>query len=80
VRTALFDGDLRTDLPAYTVYVDGEPVDRPDGVCGVWRDDLVAFLIGCSLTFKAALVEAGCRCGTLERGGNVAMYRTGPAA
>jgi len=56
--------------------VDGELVDRPDDVCGVWRDDLVAFLIGCSFTFEAALVEAGVPMRHLERGGNVAMYRT----
>ncbi len=76
VRTALHDGDLRTDLPAYTVYVNGELVDRPADVRSVWRDDLVAFLIGCSFTFEAALVEAGVPLRHLEQQANVAMFRT----
>ena len=51
--------DLRTDLPAYRVWRDGELVDEPTDVRDHWRDDLVAFLIGCSFTFENALVEAG---------------------
>lgn len=76
VRTALHHGDLRTDLPAYAVYRDGELVDQPDEVVGQWRDDMVAFLIGCSFTFERALVEAGVPVRHLDRGGNVAMFCT----
>lgn len=76
VRTALHEGDLRTDLPAYTVYRDGELVDRPGDVRRWWRDDLVAFLIGCSFTFERALVEAGVPVRHLEQGVNVPMFRT----
>lgn len=79
VRTALHDGDLRTDLPGYTVYRDGELVDRPDDVAGWWRDDLVAFLIGCSFTFERALLEAGVPVRHLDEGVNVPMYRTSVA-
>src|ERR671925_2120393 len=39
--------DLRTDLPRYRVYRDGELVDEPTALGGWWRDDLVAFLLGC---------------------------------
>jgi len=76
VGTSLHDGDLRTDLPAYAVYEHGELVDRPDDVRAVWRDDLVAFLIGCSFTFEAALLAAGVPVRHLEQGVNVAMFRT----
>ena len=79
VRTALHGGDLRTDLPAYAVYRDGELVDQPDEVVQQWRDDMVAFLIGCSFTFERALVEAGVPLRHLsngDNGGNVAMFRT----
>src|SRR3972149_6617797 len=41
-----------------------------------WRDDLVAFLLGCSFTFEWALLEAGIRLWHVEQGRNVAMWRT----
>ena len=52
------------------------------GVTGVtdatpfWRDDLVAFLLGCSFTFEWALLEAGIKLWHVEHGKNVAMWRT----
>jgi uncharacterized protein YcsI (UPF0317 family) len=46
------DADLRTDLPAYRVWRDGELVDEPTDVTDYWADDLVTFLIGCSFTFE----------------------------
>src|SRR5690242_5696611 len=49
------DADLRTDLPAYRVWEDGRCVAEPDAVAEWWRDDLVAFLTGCSFTFERAL-------------------------
>lgn len=72
----LFGGDLRTDLPAYRVYVDGQLADEPDEVTDRWRDDLVAFLFGCSFTFEAALLEAGVPVRHAELGVNVPMYVT----
>src|SRR5215213_7524009 len=53
------DADLRTDLPAYRVYRRGELVDEPTDATPYWRDDLVAFLLGCSFTFENALLQAG---------------------
>lgn len=73
---SIFDGDLRTDLPAYRVYRDGALVEELGDITGWWRDDLVSFLIGCSFTFEAALLEAGVPVRHLEQGRNVPMYRT----
>ena len=70
------DIDLRTDLPRYRVWRHGELVDSPTDVCDVWRDDLVAFLIGCSFSFEQALRVEGIRLRHVEQGKNVAMYRT----
>ncbi|TDU90448.1 uncharacterized protein YcsI (UPF0317 family) [Kribbella voronezhensis] len=76
-RTALAPGaDLRTDLPRYRVWRDGELVDEPADVVDLWRDDLVSFLIGCSFSFEQALLDAGVPVRNLEQGRNVAMYRT----
>lgn len=53
------DIDLRSDLPRYRVFRHGEVVADPVDITNLWRDDLVAFAIGCSLTFEAALVAGG---------------------
>src|SRR5215213_352928 len=50
--------DLRTDVPVYRVYRNGELVDEPTNLARHWRDDLVSFLIGCSFTFENALMQA----------------------
>jgi uncharacterized protein YcsI (UPF0317 family) len=68
--------DLSTDLPLYRVWRDGELVDQPTDVTDLWRDDLVAFLIGCSFSFETALLEAGVPLRHLEQSRNVSMYRT----
>jgi uncharacterized protein YcsI (UPF0317 family) len=70
------DADLRTDLPRYRVYEHGALVEEPVSVTHRWRDDLVAFLLGCSYTFEHALIEAGVRLRHVEQRTNVPMYRT----
>ncbi|MCV2460772.1 putative hydro-lyase [Streptomyces sp. ICN988] len=75
--TVLADGaDLRTDLPRYRVWRDGELVDEPTDVRAYWRDDLVTFLIGCSFTFEWALAAVGVPIRHVEQGRNVPMYVT----
>ncbi|GAB3817255.1 putative hydro-lyase [Kribbella italica] len=76
-RTTLApEADLRTDLPQYRVWRDGELVDEPSEITGLWRDDLVSFLIGCSFSFETALMDAGVPVRNLEQGRNVSMYET----
>ena len=70
------DLDIRTDLPLYRVWRNGELVDEVEDLEAVWRDDLVAFVIGCSFSFEEALVEDGIPLRHIERGTNVPMYRT----
>lgn len=70
------DADLRTDVPRYRVYRRGELIDEPTDLLGWWRDDLVAFLLGCSFTFERALIAAGVPVRHLECGCNVPMFRT----
>ena len=78
--TALAPGaDLRTDLPRYRVWRDGELVDEPSDVVDLWDDDLVSFLIGCSFSFETALLDAGVPVRNIEQGRNVSMYRTNRA-
>ncbi|MBI1310537.1 putative hydro-lyase [bacterium] len=75
-RRLASDADLRMDLPRYRVWKDGELIDEPTDICSLWRDDLVAFLIGCSFTFESALQNAGLPVRHVELGCNVPMFRT----
>lgn len=70
------DLDLRTDVPRYRVWRDGELTDEPDDIRRYWRDDLVGFVIGCSFSFEAALIEDGLEMRHMTAGCNVPMYRT----
>ena len=70
------DLDIRTDLPRYRVWRDGEVVDEPADVRSWWRDDLVAFVIGCSFSFEEALLADGLPIRHISCGVNVPMYRT----
>jgi uncharacterized protein YcsI (UPF0317 family) len=73
------DIDIRTDLPRYRVWRNGELVDEPTDVRALWGDDMVSFVIGCSFTFEHALMAEGIVLRHVEQGRNVAMYRTSVA-
>jgi len=68
--------DLRTDLPKYRVYKNGKLYAEVDNIVEFWRDDFVAFLLGCSFTFEWALIENGIPVRHIEEGKNVPMYIT----
>lgn len=68
--------DLRTDLPSYDVHRDGQLDDQVPSLEGLWRDDLVAFLLGCSFSAENVLLGAGVRLRHLELGQGVPMYVT----
>lgn len=68
--------DLRTELPRYRVFRNGELVSEPQHLREDWEDDAVAFLLGCSLTFEAAMLEAGIPLRHLEAGTTAPVYIT----
>jgi uncharacterized protein YcsI (UPF0317 family) len=70
------DLDLRTDIPKYCVWKNGQLVDEPISIAQYWRDDLVGFVIGCSFTFEEALVADGIELRHVKAGANVAMFKT----
>ena len=70
------DLDIRTDLPRYRVWRNGELTAEPQDLRDVWRDDLVSFVIGCSFSFEEALTSDGIELRHIVRGCNVPMYRT----
>jgi uncharacterized protein YcsI (UPF0317 family) len=70
------DVDIRTDVPAYCVFRDGELAEQVDDISHLWRDDLVTFALGCSFSFESALLEAGIPLKHIARGESVSMYVT----
>ncbi|MDK3026549.1 putative hydro-lyase [Cupriavidus taiwanensis] len=70
------DVDIRTDVPMYRVYRDGNAYHETTRITELWRDDFVAFAIGCSFSFEQALLAANVPLKHINLGRNVAMYRT----
>jgi uncharacterized protein YcsI (UPF0317 family) len=70
------DIDIRSDLPRYRIWKNGELVAEPDDIAAFWRDDLVSFVIGCSFSFEEALMAEGIELRHIALGRNVPMYRT----
>jgi uncharacterized protein YcsI (UPF0317 family) len=70
------DLDIRTDLPRYRVWREGELIAEPQDLREVWRDDLVSFVIGCSFSFEEALTSDGIELRHITQRCNVPMYRT----
>ena len=68
--------DLRTDVPRYRVYRRGRLEEEVTEITRLWRDDLVAFLLGCSFTFEHAMERAGLPVRHIEDRQNVPMYVT----
>ena len=70
------DIDLRTDLPNYRLWRDGVLEMSTTSIVELWRDDLVAFVIGCSFSFEEALSAEGIPLKHVSTGTTVPMYRT----
>ncbi|MCP5367978.1 MAG: putative hydro-lyase [Hyphomicrobiales bacterium] len=68
------DLDVARDAPAYRVFRHGERAERLADLDAVWRDDFVAFALGCSFSFEAAMEAAGIPVRHARLGKNVAMY------
>ncbi|UTA47831.1 putative hydro-lyase [Simiduia sp. 21SJ11W-1] len=70
------DVDIRTDLPRYRLWRNGELAGEVGDVREHWQDDLVTFLIGCSFSFEEALLADGLDIRNISEGVNVPMFNT----
>jgi uncharacterized protein YcsI (UPF0317 family) len=68
--------DIRTDVPLYRIWRNGQLEKEVTDVASCFNEDMVSFLLGCSFTFEAALVGAGVPVRNIEEGKNVSMYIT----
>ncbi len=70
------DIDIRSDVPKYNVYRDGELVEDRTEIFDLWDDAFVAFVLGCSFSFEEALIAEGIRLRHIDNNLTVSMYRT----
>lgn len=68
--------DIATDVPKYRIWENGKLVAETEDVSSLWRDDLVAFVIGCSFSFESALMDGGIDVRNISENHNVPMYIT----
>ncbi|NES24548.1 MAG: putative hydro-lyase [Symploca sp. SIO3E6] len=68
--------DIRTDLPRYRIFRQGELIEETTDIRPFWRSDLVGFLIGCSFSFEHAMLNSGLPVRQVEESKNVPMYQT----
>jgi uncharacterized protein YcsI (UPF0317 family) len=68
--------DLRTDLPRYCIFENGQLKEEVEDVTTVFTDQMVGFLLGCSFSFENAMLAAGLPIRNIEEGKNVSMYVT----
>lgn len=76
MKTAANGADIARDIPKYRVYRNGILEGEYLSVEHLWQDDFVSFLIGCSFSFEAELLEADIPVRHIEEGRNVPMYLT----
>jgi len=70
------DIDIRTDVPGYRLFLNGELEQEINDIKTLWRDDLVTFVLGCSFSFEEALIADGIEIRNISENKNVPMYRT----
>lgn len=70
------NADAATDFPKYRIWKNGVLTKEVNDISDIWQSDFVYFLIGCSFSFEAELVEAGIPVRHIEEGRNVPMFNT----
>ncbi|MBM84877.1 MAG: hypothetical protein CMM47_02500 [Rhodospirillaceae bacterium] len=76
LRTLGEDIDIRTDVPSYNIYRDGKFTESVVEITDFWREDSVAFILGCSFSFEEALMQARVPMRHMEIDRVVPMYKT----
>ena len=75
-RTLGVDIDVRSDVPSYNIYKNGELFKLTSNINDLWSKNLIAFAIGCSFTFEHSLIRHGFKIYHIENNKIVPMYRT----
>ena len=70
------DIDVRSDVPLYNIYKNGDLISTVRNIKEHWNNNFVAFAIGCSFSFEDALINAGLDIDHIKDNKVVPMYKT----
>lgn len=70
------NADVCKDFPKYRIWRNGILEKEVCDISDIWQDDFVYFLIGCSFSFEAELLEADIPVRHIEENKNVPMFNT----
>ena len=70
------DIDIRTDIPVFNIYQQGQLTSEATDISDIWQDDFVVFALGCSFTFEHALQRAGISLWHIQNDTTVPMFRS----
>lgn len=73
---SLGDIDIRTDAPLYRVFRYGRLESEVIDIVDLWTENLVTFVLGCSMSFEKALLDEGIPVRHIERNTLVPMFRS----
>lgn len=76
IKKMAVNADVCTDFPKYRIWKNGVLEKEVCDITDYWQDDFVYFLIGCSFSFEAEMLEAGLPVRHIEEGKNVPMFNT----
>lgn len=76
IKSMANGANVCTDFPKYRIWKNGVCEKEVCDISDYWQDDFVYFLIGCSFSFEAELLEAGIPVRHIEEGKNVPMFNT----
>ena len=68
--------DVRTDIPSYNIYKNGNFLKTVNKISDLWNKNLIAFAIGCSFTFEHSLIRHGFSIDHINENKVVPMYST----
>ena len=76
IKSMASGANVCIDFPKYRIWKNGVLEKEVCDISDYWQDDFVYFLIGCSFSFEAELLEAGIPVRHIEEGKNVPMFNT----
>ena len=66
--------DVRTDVPSYNIYENGNFNKTVNQISELWNKNFIAFAIGCSFTFEHSLLRHGFSIDHISENKVVPMY------
>ena len=70
------DIDIRFDVPLYNIYKNGDLISSVRNIEEYWKNNLIAFAIGCSFSFEDALMNSGLEIDHIKNNTVVPMYKS----